>query len=204
VAEEDRPGGRERILAAALQMLETQGEAALRFTEIGERAGVAISVITHHFATREGLMAALHAHRFSGLVAGDQQALRSLSDTAADRAQFAAGIAAVTATVVDAARAHTRLTRVVSIGATHGRPELAAQIRRIATGLLDDLTTVVVTGQANGLLDATVDARALATFVQAYALGMVVADLDESPPSRAELAAVIDRAIDAFLTEPTV
>jgi len=201
VSDQEPRGGRERILAAALGVLDTQGEAALRFTDIGRRAGVAISVITHHFATREGLVTALHAHRFAGLVADDQQALQQLTETASDRAQFVAGISAVTAAVVDAARADIRLTRTVSVGATHGRPELTAQVRRTATALLDEMTTVITTGQTNGLLDPTVDARALATFVQAYALGMVIADLDETPTSRDALAAVVERAIDAFLTD---
>ncbi len=146
-------GGRARTLEAALEVLEHEGEAALRFTDIAERAGVAI---THPFASREGLVAALHEHRFAGLVADDQGALQRLTEAASDREQFASGIAAVTA-------------------------------------------GVITTGQANGLLDPTVDARALATFVQAYALGMIVADLDETPPPREAIAAVIERAIDAFL-----
>jgi AcrR family transcriptional regulator len=113
-------GGRERILAAAHEILASDGEAALRFVEIAERADVAVSVITHHFGTREGLVIELHAQRFAGLTEEDLRELEQLAAVATDRAQVAAGLAAVTARIVDGSRADVRLSRIVSIGATHG------------------------------------------------------------------------------------
>jgi hypothetical protein len=41
-----------------------------------------------------------------------------------------------------------------------------------------------------------------ATFVQAYALGMIIIDLDEKPVSREALARFIDQANAWVLTEP--
>jgi len=198
-----RPGGRERILAAALEILETKGEAALRFTDIAEKAEVAISAITHFFGTREGLVTALHARRYGGLVAEDHAALRHLVETATDPVQFTADVAAITATIVARERASLRLTRTVTIAATHGRPELAALIRSEATRFLDELAHIIAMAQANGLVDPTVPPRAIATFFHAYAVGMTVADLDESPAPRDEIAAVITRALGAFLADPT-
>jgi AcrR family transcriptional regulator len=200
----DQPSGRERIFAAALETLERDGEAALRFVDIAGRAGVALSVITHHFATREGLVKALHEHRYGGLVARDEEVLRRIAETAKDRRETAGAIATITAEIVDRSRADVRLARIVSIGAMHGRPDLAGTIRQAATALLDTLTDVVVTGQRNGLIDPEVDARALATFIHAYAVGMIVADLDETPASREALVGVIARAIDAFQSDPDV
>jgi AcrR family transcriptional regulator len=202
VAAREQLGGRERILAAAMETLDRDGEAALRFTDIAERAEVVVSVVAHHFGSREGLVTALHAQRYAGLAAADQAALQQLAETAVDRSELAAGIAAITASVVDRARADVRLVRTVSIGATHGRDELRERIRDTATELLDALTTTVVMAQEHGLLHADVDPRALAIFIQAYALGMIVADLDRTPPCREAIAAVIQRALDGFLTEP--
>jgi AcrR family transcriptional regulator len=68
---DERPDGRSRILDAAHAIVDSSGEAALRFADVAETAGVALSVITHHFGTREGLVAAVHARRFAGLVAED-------------------------------------------------------------------------------------------------------------------------------------
>jgi AcrR family transcriptional regulator len=198
-----RPGGRERILAAALEILESDGEAALKFAEIAARADVAISVITHHFATREGLLSAVHAQRFAGLTEPDLGVVRRLAQAAHDREELEAGMAALTDAIVDAGRASVRLARIMSIGATHGRPELEAAIRRTATQLLDELEHGIVIAQAKGLLDRKVNARVFATLVQTYSLGMIVADLDETPVDRTELARMIDRLNFALLTDPT-
>lgn len=197
-SERDSVSSRQRIFAAALETLESDGEAALRFIDIASRADVAVSAITHFFKTRENLVAELHAHRFTGLVAADLAALAQVTATARDRDAYTAGLAAVTAQIVATSRDALRLARIVSIGATHGRPGLADRIRAEATHLLDGLTELVRAGQTNGFLDPELDARALATFLHAYSLGLVVADLDGTPADRGAIAAIIGRAAMAF------
>lgn len=196
------PGGRERILAAAMAILDERGEAALRFTEIAAHADVAVSVITHHFGTREGLITELHALRYAGVTAHFHEALQTLAETATTREEFSAGVAAITAANFDPALAENRLARVVSIGAIHGRPRLAEVIREEATRIIDRMTRVVATGQARGLVDPDVDPRAIATFIQAYSIGMVETYLDEHPTSPEEVVAVIMRAVGVFMTDP--
>jgi AcrR family transcriptional regulator len=198
----DRPGGRERILAAAMAILEAHGEAGLRLADVAERAEVAISAITHHFATREGLLAELHADRYAGLTRDDLAAARTLAQSARSREELAAGLAALTDAILDTARDRVRLARIVSIGATHGRPELRGVIRHTATELIDGLEMAIITAQARGLIDRKVDARVFATFIHAYAVGMVVTDLDENPVPRDALARFIDRANAWTLTDP--
>lgn len=198
----DSRGGRERILAAAMAVLEERGESALRFTEIAKQAHVALSVITHHFGTREGLLTELHALRYAGVTAHDHEELQNLAESATSRAEFAAGVAAITSAAFDPARAENRLARVVSIGATHGRPELLEKIRHEATLIIDRMTDMVATGQARGLVDPDVEPRALATFIQAYALGMIEMYLDERPTSVDDIVGVVMRAVSVFITEP--
>lgn len=196
------PGGRERILAAAMATLEARGEAALRFADIAKDADVAVSVITHHFGTREGLIAELHARRFASISARDHEALQHLVERATTRAEFAAGVAAITAATFDDSRSEDRFARLVSIGAMHGRPELAAAIRQEATVMIDRVTQVIETGQSRGLVATDVDPRAVATFIRAYALGMVERYLDDRPTSREAVVEVILRAVGVFMTEP--
>lgn len=199
---EERPGGRERILAAAVEIVGRDGEAGLRFVDVAEQAGVAISAITHHFATREGLLNEVHARRYAGLTEIDLAGAKALAEEARDRAHLEAGISALTDAVVDAARAQVRLDRIVSLGAIHGRPDLAAEVKRTATALIDALAMTITIAQARGLVARRVEPRVLATFIQAYAVGMIVADLDETPVPRAELARFIDQLIFTVLTDP--
>lgn len=193
--------GIERILAAALDILDREGESALRFATIAEHAGVAISVITHHFATRENLIAQLHAHRFRGLAEDDLAIMKQLAKSATNREQFIAGLTAVTASVVATNRVHNRLARIVSVGAIHGRDDLAQDIRHAATRIIDQMTEIVLIAQANDLFDPSVNPRAFATFVQAYALGMIQTDLDENPVPPEAMTEIILRSVETFFTD---
>lgn len=195
-------GGRERIIAAAMATLEERGEAALRFADIAEAADVALSVITHHFGTREGLIAELHARRFASISAREHEALQRLVESATTKSEFAAGVAAITAATFDDSRSADRFARVVSMGAMHGRPDLAVAIREEATAMIDRVTQVIVTGQHRGLVATDVDPRALATFIRAYALGMVERYLDERPTSKEAVVDVVLRAVGVFMTDP--
>ena len=195
---EDRTDGRSRILEAAFAIVEESGEAALRFADVAEQAGVALSVITHHFGTREGLLAAVHSRRFAGLVERDVARVSGLTGVIS-REEVSVAVARLTREVVAASRAPGRLARVSSIGATHGRPELSEAIAEEATRLIERLTEVLRDLQASGFMVDDVDPRAFAIFIQAYSIGMVLADLDTSPPSRDAIGEVVERAVRAFL-----
>jgi AcrR family transcriptional regulator len=197
-----RANGRERILEAALAILEHHGEAALKFVDIAARAGVAVSAITHHFGSREGLLSAVHARRFSGLLEPDLVAVRQFAQAARDRQELQASMAALTDAALDENRSEVRLARIMSIGAMHERRDLEVAVRRTATKLLDELEHGILIAQAKGLIDRKVEARVFATFVQAYGLGMIIADLDETPVSREALARLIDRLNFSLLTDP--
>ena len=68
--------------------------------------------------------------------------------------------------------------------------------------MIDRVTQVIETGQSRGLVATDVDPRAVATFIRAYALGMVERYLDNRPTSREAVVEVILRAVGVFMTEP--
>lgn len=199
MADNGRHDAKTRILDAAFAIIEEVGEAGLRFVDVAERAQVVLSLITRHYGTREDLIAAVHARRFAGLVAQDVAVLAGLVG-AQDAGQVATIASALTRDVVAADRADSRLARVASVGAISGRPELTETIRKEATFLVDRLTETVQALQADGMITEALDARALAVFIQAYSFGMVLADLDVTPPAREAIAQVIERVIGVFLT----
>ena len=60
-------GTRERILAAALDLLNTSGRDALTTRAVAEAAGVQPPVIYRHFRDKEGMLEALAEHGFCAL-----------------------------------------------------------------------------------------------------------------------------------------
>ncbi len=196
---DDRPDGRERLLRATVRHLETRSAADLRVIAIAEEAEVAIGLIRHHFGSRDGMVAAAQQRRLEGSTREDIAAIHPLL-SAADAEGLWAGIEFITRATVDRARAEVRLSRFASVAIAHGRPDARRRIGETFGDLLDEMTTVVDQARERGLISADLSARAVATFIQAYALGLLVHDLDPEPVADEELVAVIMTAIRAIIS----
>lgn len=200
MAEREAPG-RQRILEAAMAAIEAEGEAGLRILEIAAEAEVAQGLISHHFGSRDGLVVAAQRERFAGQIEKDRERLKRLIGAKPTRTQFIEGIAKLTRDVVGRARRDARLNRAAMLGAAHGRPEYREALGPIVAGLIDGLTHAVSHAQAAGYVQKDLDPRAVATFIQAYAFGIVLSDLDERRVPESALAEVIERALAGILTE---
>ncbi len=194
--------GRERLLAAAIRHLETHGEAELRVTEIAEEADVAIGLIRHHFGSRDGLVAAAQQRRIEGVTREDLAGMRATLTEVADNDALMARVTELTRAVTECRRADVRLSRFAAIATAHGRPEAREAIGATLGDLLDDLSVLIMEAQLRGLVRTDLDARAVATFLQAYALGVIVHDLDPKDPDAAKLTDVIVTAVRAILSPP--
>jgi AcrR family transcriptional regulator len=199
-AQDAPPDGRRRILDAAIEILETEGEAALRVLDIASRAEVVPGLINHHFGGRDALVAAAQLERFAGESARDQDRLRRLFDDEPSREDALAGLREISGDVMSQRRAAKRLSRIAIIGSAHGRPELAEELGAASSQLIGRMARIIEAGQQAGHVRTDLDARAIATFVQAYALGFVLADLDPDPPPTEALEQVILAALEGFLT----
>ena len=194
--------GRERLLAAAIRHLETHGEAELRVTEIAEEADVAIGLIRHHFGSRDGLVAAAQQRRTEGVTREDLAGMRATLTEVADNDALMARVIELTRAVTDRRRADVRLSRIAAIATAHGRPEAREAIGATLDDLLDDLSVLIMEAQLQGLVRTDLDARAVATFLQAYSLGLIVHDLDPKGPDAGKLTDVIVTAVRAILSPP--
>lgn len=72
--DEDRPGTRERIVAAGLELLGTAGARALTHRRVDDRAGLPEGSTSNHFRTRRALLAGV----IDGLVAGELREAQAL------------------------------------------------------------------------------------------------------------------------------
>ena len=194
--------GRERLLAAAIRHLETHGEADLRVTDIAEEAGVAIGLIRHHFGSRDGLVAAAQQRRVEGATREDLEGARTVLSEVEDNDALMARLAELTRAVTDRSRADIRLSRFAAIATAHGRPEARESMGAALGDLLDDLAVLIMEAQLRGLVRQDLDARAVATFLQAYSLGLIVHDVDPKEPDAEKLTGVILTALGAILGPP--
>lgn len=192
----DRPSSRDEILRVAIDIIDEHGEAALRMADVAERAGVAIALISHHFMSREGLITEAQMTRFLRQPFLDNARIEAGVMATQDLATFRAGMRVLTREIVSAGRAVFRMERVTVIASSYGRAELSERLR-VATGeITDSFERVVALAQRVAFVRADLDARAIALAVQAYAMGLVVADLDPARPDDERIAEVIDAFLD--------
>lgn len=116
------PDASERILAAAVQVIDVDGETSLRVTDVAERAGVATALINHHFRSREGLVASAQERRYNRVILEDLARLLDHFDATQSRAETAAALRTAFASIATRDRASNRLARITALAAAHGRP----------------------------------------------------------------------------------
>jgi len=195
----ERPDGRERLLQATVRHLEEHSAAQLRVTAIAAEADVAIGLIRHHFGSRDGMVSAAQLRRVEGATREDLTGARTLLE-ASDTASVLAGVEALTRTLIDRHRAAVRLSRVAAVATAHGRPEARSAIGETFGELLDDLTALLHEARERGLIAPVLPARAIATFIQSYALGLIIHDLDPTPCDDDDLTRTVMTAVRALLT----
>jgi AcrR family transcriptional regulator len=193
------PEGRQRLLAAAVRHLGTSSEADLRVTDIAAEADVAIGLIRHHFGSRDGLVSAAQQVRLEGAVRNDLAQAEALLGSITDAEGLRQGMLALTRALLSPDRRELRLARVAAIAAAHGRPELRAPYEATIGALLDQLSAILLDAQRAGLVRSELDPRALATFIHAYALGIIVSYFDPTAPDDEALTEVIMTALTALL-----
>ena len=196
---DDRPDGRERLLQATMRHLETHSAAELRVTAIAEEADVAIGLIRHHFGSRDGMVAAAQQRRLEGATRQDIDAVRTLI-AANDADALWAGLELLTRATVDRTRADVRLSRFASVATAHGRSEAREAIGGTFGELLDELAAVIREAGERGIVGTALEPRAIATFIQSYALGLLIHDLDLESVDDESLVAVVMTALRAILS----
>ena len=190
---------RELVIEAVLELLEEGGEAAVRIDEVRDRSGVSIGSIYHHFDDRDGLIAAGQVHRFARYAAAETAALSDIVQRSNNVEQFRSALRQLTLRTASELRVNERWARIAVLASTLGRAELKAEIREIQTRLTDDFQAHVSQGQARGFFRGDLDARAIALFIEAYSLGLVLNDVDERSVDERDWERVIWTVIDSLI-----
>lgn len=190
---------RSRILFVAAAMIDELGEAGLRLARVASEAGVTTGAIAHYFGSRDDLIVAAQLHRFGGSGIADISVIRAALESCREVNDFRRLLSELTASVVSRARAGLRMKRLTAVAASHQRGRLEGEIGEAIGDLTSKFSAVIAQAQARGFVRTDLQADAVATMVQAYAFGLVLADLDPHRPSEGALAEVIHRFLDGVL-----
>ena len=183
------------LLDATITELEEFGETGLRQERILETSGVAQGSLYHHFGSRDGLIDAAYneifireVDRMLALVEASVDAdLRP--GTMTERA-----LNAITE-MTDPSHYESRRKRLMVLAAALKRPGLAELVAIEQHRITNQIAAIVEDLQAGGVVDETLDPRAVAAFLQAYSFGQMLMLVDVQPPDLDEFRRVVRSAL---------
>lgn len=175
-----------RILDTVESIINEVGEQNLRVTDVAERCGVAVGLLYHYYKDRSALISAVRLRQFTRSVETDIENLDALLASGAPPEAVYDVLVAVIGEVASAQRQANRRARLAVIAATQHDAELRKQIAETQSRLNERVVQLVSSYQNNSLVDPNLDAKSLALFVQALALGMTIIDInsDDVPDSK--------------------
>lgn len=159
---------RDRMLEAAIAVIEERGESGLRVDEIAAVAEVAKPSLYHFFGNRDGLIAAAQAERYRRTrnVGLDRVMQRVEACTSAD--EFAEILRLWIASFTGEDAKHRRAVRLEVLGSSVSRPELLAEIRKSSDRANQGLVELVKFAMARGwaLRSVHIEPEALALWLE--------------------------------------
>ena len=188
------------IVAAAKTIIDERGESGLRVTEVAERCGVAPSVLYHHFRDRDGIIAAVREAEFVARIEADVA-------TIADLAVSPDNAAAIMALIVDdmsdpsnEERRQYRHERMQALVAARLDPDLQSRLTEAQSRLSTAIIAAIRDAQSNGLLQDSIDPKALAFLFEVIPLGTALATVyGEHLPSRESWHDLLTRLVIAVM-----
>lgn len=120
-----------RILDRAIEVIDANGEVAIRTNIIANECGVTPPILYRAFGSREGLVIAAQAERYHRSNIGANQNFSRLVGGAASQREFCDCLTDYFAFVMDDSRNYLRQLRAAVVGSAVSRPELARIIQAI-------------------------------------------------------------------------
>ena len=148
---------RERMLEAAIAVIETDGEAGVRVDRIAEAAGVAKPSLYHFFSNRDGLVIAAQAERYRRSLLFGLNLLAEPVQVAASREEFASLLRSVIRSFKLPEGKARRRQRIQVLGSAASRPELKRRIREVEEQALAETADVFRIAEERGWITTRFD-----------------------------------------------
>jgi AcrR family transcriptional regulator len=193
---------RQRLIDVTIELLDRDGNHALRLADVARDAGVAVSTIYAHFRDRTDLVAAARLQQFKAHAEEALAVVAGSLEPGLDRDGFVE--VAAWPTLVDPDDPDSRVRRwdrVEAIADSRHIPDLATQLGDLQDSLNRTVIEFIREAQDLGWIEPTVDPAALAMFTQVLRLGLVQWDVsDRTRPEQAAWDELIRRIFSCVLT----
>ena len=190
---ESTHGTREKLVATAVQLLEELPPEQVTSALLLERSGVSKGSLYHFFQDFQELLDEAYLRRFRGRIDEDLAAVRSLVGSSSSSTEFFEQVHAITLATQSADRAANRFERARVLAIAEHDPRLRVRLGEMQRELNEGFSESIAAAQAKGWLTSDVPARAIAVFMQAYTLGVLIEDVSAEPLDKGVWADLIAR-----------
>jgi AcrR family transcriptional regulator len=186
------------LLERALEVIEADGEQAVRVEEVSSACGVSITSLYHHFGSREGLIEAAQAERFVRVATANLIAFEAEISAVGDADQVRVLIERWVVDLVDSSMAGARRARTEILASAFTRPNLRERVIESQREYNHILVRILEDAQRRGIVNPDVPALDLTYCIHGITFGRVIAEID---PEAAERVAMTYRR---FVTDALI
>lgn len=171
---------RERLLEAAISIIEAEGEDGVRVDRVAEIAGFTKPVVYHHFADREDLVIAALSERYYRSISFAVDDIKFAAARCRTAAQFADVLQKAVESFGTAEGIHRRQLRVEALGAAVSRPVLQASLIEANRRQAELFGEVLQIAREEGWLRVDVDPLDLAAWWTGLMLSRHLIEIDST------------------------
>lgn len=169
---------RENLLRATVEVIDHSGMKAVRVRDIAARAGVKEPSVYHYFGSRDGLVEAAQAQRYSRGLLELIQAFDRLIRACSSVDEFHDAIRRVVSAVVAPEREIVRSVRADVLGSAMSRPDLKQAVAEAQAQSHILLSGAVAYAQSQGWVRPELDTMAFAVWYTGMVNGRIVYEID--------------------------
>lgn len=179
-------------------MLDGEHPHEILVDEVLKVSGVSRGSLYHHFGDFPSLVQTTLLQRFSQNVDADSRAMLQVVESSTSKYDYWKRIRELSALTQLPSRAPARAERARLVSLASSDEEFGKALAREQERVTQAVTDAIAQAQRKGWVNAELDARAIAVFLQAYSLGRAVDDVAETRVANADWQRVVEAAIESF------
>lgn len=179
------------LLDTAISLIDEFGPQGFTVDNLLDASKISKGSLYHHFEDFHDVIEQAQVARFARYVDEDIRQLTGLLTSASSRDELGQRFAEVIMASASSGRAEARADRATIVGLSRHSKKFADSLALEQQRLTDSLADVAREMQQRGWINESLDVHALATFVQAYSLGLVLNDVTEKPLSAEQWASFV-------------
>jgi len=166
------------MVTVTVRMINDTGEVPIRVQDVVSITGVQIPILYRHFGSREGLIKACHVRRYVDDIAVMTNQIVTPLKKANSKTEFVAAIKGIIDRATSDSDRELRARMESVIGATYGRPDLAAAVAKLRRAASAQIEDAMRTAQAKGWINKKVKLDAFAEWLQAQMIDRYTLELE--------------------------